>query len=208
MGEGEVVIHANLLIDEGASVVLENIQLAPRSGVGITLSDGELLLKDSQLMTSSMGLQATDSLVALSNSVISDSPRLGAGKGGPISVRLVGMSAFFAQDSRISSSSSCVQGARFVYLDTCALRSVDRNAVDGQGRMEVFAERSLLSGGYSALFGAGTGVLDGVILESPGHAVLRAGEGLHICRKHISGGDEAGELWTKGHATGCTLEHR
>mgnify|MGYP004253939583 FL=1 len=74
--------------------------------------------------------------------------------------------------------------------------------------MEVFVERSLLSGGSTAISGAGSGVLDGVVLESPGHAVLRVGEGLHICREHTFGGDEAGELWTKSLPTDCTLEHR
>jgi hypothetical protein len=43
-------------------------------------------------------------------------------------------------------------------------------------------------------------------LESEGHAALRVGDGLHICREHTSGGDEPGELWTKGISTGCTFE--
>ena len=74
--------------------------------------------------------------------------------------------------------------------------------------MEVFCERSVLRGTYAALSGAGAGVLDGVVLESVGHAALRVGQGLQLCREHVSGGDEAGELWTKGSATGCTLQHR
>jgi hypothetical protein len=74
--------------------------------------------------------------------------------------------------------------------------------------MEVFCERSILRGTYAALSGAGTGVLDGVILESDGHAALRVGEGLQLCREHTTGGDEPGELWTKGLSADCTLEHR
>ena len=74
--------------------------------------------------------------------------------------------------------------------------------------MEVFCERSVLRGTYAAITGAGAGVLDGVVLESVGHAALRVGDGLQLCREHVSGGDEAGELWTKGSPAGCTLEQR
>jgi len=208
VGEGEVVIHASFFIEEGASVILENLHIKPRSGVGVTINKGELVLTDCQLTLSSMGVQATDSLVALSGSVIADPPRHGAVKGGSIAMRFVGMSALIAKDSRIASSASCVHGSRFVFLDTCAFGARDRCAVEGQGRMEVFAERSILYGGYSALSGASTGVIDGVVLESPGHSALRVGEGLHICRDHVIGGDEAGELWAEGRSTGCTLRHR
>ncbi len=208
IGEGDVLIHASLMIDEGGQVTLENIHFKPRAGVGITITGGELLLKDCELSPSSMGIQATDSLVALSNSVVADPPRASGGRGGPILVRFVGVSAFFARKSELHSYASCLQGARIVYLDTCALSSVDRSAVEGQGRMEVFCERSILRGTYAALSGAGTGVLDGVVLESDGHAALRVGEGLQVCREHTTGGDEAGELWTKGIAADCTLEHR
>lgn len=205
VGEGEVVIHASIIVDEGGRVALENIQIAPRTGTGILITAGELLLIDCTLTPFSMGIQATDSLVALSNTVVADPARAGK-RGGAISLRLAGMSALFARASRIESSASCVHGARFVYLDGCAFASVDRSAVEGQGRMEVFAERTVLRGGYSALTGAGTGALDGVVLESEGHAALRVGDGLHICREHTSGGDEPGELWTKGISTGCTFE--
>jgi len=208
IGEGDVLIHASLMIDKGARVTLENMHFKPRSGIGIMITDGELLLKDCELSPSSMGIQVTDSLVALSNSVVADPPRAGASKGGPILVRFVGVSAIFARNCELRSYASCLQGARIVYLDTCALSSVDRSAVEGQGRMEVFCERSILRGTYAALSGAGTGVLDGVVLESDGHAALRVGGGLQICREHTTGGDEAGELWTKGISADCTLEHR
>jgi len=208
VGEGEVIIRASFFIHEGASITLENVRIEPSSGVGITITDGELLLKDCYISTQSMGIQATDSVVALSNSVITEPPRAGAGRGGKLSVRLVGLSALFARASRIVSSSTCVQGARLVYLDTCSFSSRVRCAVEAQGRMEIFAERSVLSGTYAALSGGGMGVLDGVVLESDGHAALRVGERLHICREHTSGGDEEGELFSKGIACDCTLEHR
>ena len=208
IGEGDVRIRAGLMIDKEARVTLENIRLEPRSGIGIIVTDGELLLKDVHLTPFSMGLQVTDSFVGLSNSVIADPPRTSGGRGGPILLRFIGVSGFFARGSELRSYASCLQGARIVYLDTCALSSVDRSAVEGQGRMEVFCERSILRGTYAALSGAGTGVLDGVILESDGHAALRVGEGLQLCREHTTGGDEPGELWTKGLSADCTLEHR
>ena len=125
--------------------------------------------------------------VALSGSMLADPPRSGGGKGGPVSVRFMGLSALFARDSRISSSSACVQGARLVFLDTCALASVDRSALEGQGRMEIFAVRTVLFGGHTALAGAGTGVLDGVVLGSPGQAIQRVGEeiGRASCRERV-----------------------
>ncbi|MCH2103789.1 MAG: hypothetical protein MK297_07255 [Planctomycetes bacterium] len=208
IGEGEVFIHASFIIDEGAKVTLENLKLKPRSGVGVTILGGELLLKDCELSSSSMGVQATDSVVTLSSCVLGSPASSKGGRGGPILMRFVGVSALFARESELRTTASCLQGPRMVYLDTCALSSRDRSAVEGQGRLEVFCERSILRGGYAALVGAGSGVLDGVVLESVGHAALRLGENLHICREHTSGGDEPGELWSKGVSTDSTLERR
>ena len=208
VGEGEVRIYGSLLIEEGSEVVLENLHISPRSGIGITLTGSELTLKNCRLTLQSMGIQATDSVVALSRSVITDPPRAASARGGAIAMRFVGMSALVAKNSQIFSGASCAHGPRFVLLDTCAFTARDRCGLEGQGSMEVIIERSLLSGGYAALSGATTGVLDGVVLDSPGHAALRVGKGLHFCIEHTKAGEETGELWTKGHALECTFEPR
>jgi hypothetical protein len=208
IGEGEVRIFASLLIEAGSKVTLENLHIGPRSGVGITITDGELTLIDSRLSLQSMGVQATDSVVALRGTVIANPPRVAAAKGSAMALRFVGMSALIAQDSQISTSASCAHGPRFVHISTCAFISKDRCAIEGQGSMEVLIERSLLSGGYAALSGPSAGVIDGVVLESPGHAALRVGKGLHLCREHVRIADETGELWLKGNAIDCTFGQR
>jgi hypothetical protein len=194
-----------MLIEADSKVTLENLHIGPRSGVGITITEGELTLIDSRLSLQSMGVQATDSVVALSGTVIADPPRSAAAKGGAMALRFVGMSALIARNSQISTSASCAHGPRFVHMDTCAFIAKDRCAIEGQGIMEVIIERSLLSGGYAALSGASAGVVDGVVLESPGHAALRVGKGLHLCREHTRAGEETGELWIKGHSIECTF---
>ena len=208
IGEGDVRIYASLLIEAGSKVTLENLHIGPRSGIGITITDGELTLIDSRLSLQSMGVQATDSVVALSGTVIANPPRSAAAKGSAMALRFVGMSALIAQDSHILTSASCAHGPRFVHMSTCAFISKDRCAIEGQGSMEVLIERSLLSGGYAALSGPSSGVIDGVVLESPGHAALRVGNGLHLCREHVRIADETGELWLKGSTIECTFGQR
>ena len=208
IGEGEVRIYASLLIEADSKVTLENLHIGPRSGIGITITEGELTLIDSRLSLQSMGVQATDSVVALSGTVIADPPRSAAAKGGAMALRFVGMSALIARNSQISTSASCAHGPRFVHIDTCTFMAKDRCAVEGQGSMEVFVERSLLFGGYAALSGPSSGVIDGVVLESPGHVALRVGAGLHLCREHVRTPDETGELWLKGSTIECTFGER
>lgn len=202
-GEGEVELRFGLSVLQGSRLVLENVTLAPATGMGLNVVSSELVLRDGHVRGGSVGLLGTDAVVELERSTIVSSRSAGSSAAG---IRFGGRSLLLAAESRIESPGVALYGARAALLDRCVLISTGRQAVEGSTGADLWAVASLIQSQKTPFLRIERGVLEGVVLVAGVDNPFMGSPGIRACSEHLHGDSDPGgipaELWLEGCALG------
>jgi hypothetical protein len=202
IAEGDVVLRGTLTFMNAEDVVLQGLAIEGRNRTSLMVTSGSVFAQDCVLSGNNTCISGLDALVGLSNCELLSNTERAAVTG----VRLSGASLLLARDTAFDCNGSALQGTRSALFERCVIDSGRRNGIDGTRGGALVLVDCLIESDASCLSNIERGVLDGVVLLSPGRAVAAFRQDVALCSEHLIVPGGEGELDHGQRLDECPLE--